>query len=197
MRTLATRSSNCERNDSSDAPGIDLRDADAAVVQLHAEALQQAVPERQIHVRTHRRIQEIARRVFSQGLLVVAELHDAAGDQSHLQSRVRGAHRLDQRVGLAQYGVGLRLRQVRLRDGALQHRIEVRRDRADLLNRRVRRSPPPPPPPPPPPNPALCALPFTPTPAFTLEICELALGTPRIGPPACARSKADCASNGP
>src|ERR1035441_5478084 len=46
-------------------------------------------------------------------------------------------------------------------------------------------------------KPALTVLPFTPTPAFTLETCALALGTPRIGPPACARSNADCASSGP
>ena len=93
--------------------------------------------ERQIHVRAHRRIQNIARRIFFERLLVIAVLHHAPAEQPHLQGRIRGAHGLDQRIRLAQYRVGLRLRQVRLRRGALQNRVEIRRDRAHLLDRRV------------------------------------------------------------
>ncbi len=51
--------------------------------------------------------------------------------------------------------------------------------------------------PPPFANPALTVLPLTPRPLSTLDTCALALGTPRSGPPALARSSADCASGVP
>ena len=80
------------------------------------------------------RVQEIAGRVFVEVLIEAARGDVAAGQRALLQRRIVGAGRIHQRVGLAQYRVGLRMRQVRKRDRALQNRVEVRRDRADLLN---------------------------------------------------------------
>ena len=167
---------------------VPLRDADAPVIERNAEALQEIVPHEDIHVRSDHRIQHIARRVFLEVLFVVAELHQAPAQQALLKHSVVSMFRVDQRGRLADYRIGLGLREMRKGSSVLQYGIEVRRDGSDLLDARgaaavaacllpllLNR-------------PALWVLPLTPIPLFALDTWALALGTPRTGPPACARS---------